>query len=300
MAHVVTQARGDTNNVGCSPYNYDMHTHVHPWEIARHVGNLRKGFRRRRAVHSALVVQPRASRTSILPTLCDDTHVQGIPRCDKERSIQNRTLKDDPATAVHKNATADSQCDIGMASISRLAMYNTGSTLGSHAAAHMSRASIYQQKNPGTIGTRGARSLTSTISSVLVIAITLGTAVFAAVRSKLKAVRDCSACQGYGVQRCKLCSGKGTIDWEGKMAHREPCPMCLGRRLIKCTQCGGGILFSRSLFIHKSNKGEDALMETLQTLTTPSMKLFGTKTPDVHQEARLAESDEYSKEILSD
>jgi hypothetical protein len=74
--------------------------------------------------------------------------------------------------------------------------------------------------------------------------------------------------------------------------------MCLGRRLIKCKTCGGGILFSRSLFIHKANKGEEALMETLQTLRTPSMRLFGSKNSE--QDARLAESDEYSKEILSD
>lgn len=198
-------------------------------------------------------------------------------------------------TRISWDDTADVCYDGNIASISRLALYNSGTSLSSHTV-QMTRGSIYQQSNSNNIAVRGGRPL----ASILVIGMTFGTAAFAAVRSKLKAVRECTSCQGYGVQRCKLCSGKGTIDWEGKMAHREPCPMCLGRRLIKCTVCGGGILFSRSLFIHKANKGEDALMETLQTLTTPSMRLFGSKTSDIQQEARLAESDEYSKEILSD
>lgn len=198
-------------------------------------------------------------------------------------------------TRISWDDTADALYDSNMASISRVAMYNSGTNLSSHTV-QMARGSIYQQSNSNNIALRGGRPL----ATILVISMTFGTAAFAAIRSKLKAVRECTSCQGYGVQRCKLCSGKGTIDWEGKMAHREPCPMCLGRRLIKCTICGGGILFSRSLFIHKANKGEDALMETLQTLTTPSMRLFGSKTPDIQQEARLAESDEYSKEILSD
>lgn len=212
---------------------------------------------------------------------------------DNHRVTVETEMKEN--TRISWNDTADVCYDGNIASISRLAMYNSGTTLGSHTV-QMTRGAIYQQSNSNNIVGRGGRPL----ASILVIGMTLGTAAFAAVRSKLKAVRECTSCQGYGVQRCKLCSGKGTIDWEGKMAHREPCPMCLGRRLIKCTICGGGILFSRSLFIHKANKGEDALMETLQTLTTPSMRLFGSKTPDIQQEARLAESDEYSKEILSD
>ena len=197
--------------------------------------------------------------------------------------------KDDRIPHTHDSVTPLEE--VGIASVSRLALYSSGGQLGSHRALHL-------QKGPSTVSITAGRPSISILPSILVIAMAFGTAVLAAVRSKVKAVRECSSCQGYGVLRCKLCSGKGTIDWEGKMAHREPCPMCLGRRLIKCKTCGGGILFSRSLFIHKANKGEEALMETLQTLRTPSMRLFGSKNSE--QDARLAESDEYSKEILSD
>ena len=188
----------------------------------------------------------------------------------------------------------------GMASLSRMAMQHSGVAVGSHTAMRISRGSIYQQPTTASGSGGGTRPLAPAISSALVVGATVGTAVVAAVKSKVKAVRECNNCQGYGVQRCRLCSGKGTIDWEGKMSHREPCPMCLGRRLHKCTSCGGGILFSRSLFNHKANKGEDALMETLQTLTTPSRRLFGPKRADDQQEARLLESDEYSKEVITD
>ena len=193
------------------------------------------------------------------------------------------------------------------ASISRLAMYNTRLT--------STRSSLYQQSlGPAstatsasssgltvgtTTGSGGRGSLVSVLSSAALVGATVTTAVVATVRSKLKAVRQCSCCQGYGVERCKLCEGKGTIQWEGKMAHREPCPMCLGRRLVKCSACGGGLMFSRSLFTHKANKGEDAIMETLTTLTTSS-RLFGRRPSSEQDDARIAASEEFSKEILTD
>ena len=186
------------------------------------------------------------------------------------------------------------------ASISRMAMYNTR-------LATTRSSSLYQPaaSTSGAAGTSGGTSgrgtLVSILSSTVVVGATVAMAVVAAVRSKLKAVRECACCQGYGVERCKLCEGRGTIQWEGKMAHREPCPMCLGRRLVKCGACGGGLLFSRALFTHKANKGEDAIMETLETLTTltTSRSLFGRRAGG-EDEARIAASEEFSKEILTD
>lgn len=181
---------------------------------------------------------------------------------------------------------------VPVASIGRMAMYNTRLT--------STRSSLYQQSvNSASSSSSTAPTVVSILSSAVVISATVATAVVATVRCKLKAVRECSCCQGYGVERCKLCSGKGTIQWEGKMAHREPCPMCLGRRLVKCSACGGGLLFSRSLFTHKANKGEEALMDTLTTLTVPS-RLFGRRAGNEQEEARIAESEEFSKEILTD
>lgn len=203
---------------------------------------------------------------------------------------------------VVESETLDSVEGAPMASLSR-AMYQSGAVIGSQSM-RVSRGSMGLGSSAAP-GGGGTRPLAPAISSAVVISITVGTAVIAAIRSKIKSVRECTVCQGYGVQRCRLCSGKGTIDWEGKMAHREPCPMCLGRRLHKCTACGGGILLSRSLFNHKANKGEAALMETLQTLATPGnaggriglRNLFG-KRPD--EDERLLASDEYASEVITD
>lgn len=64
----------------------------------------------------------------------------------------------------------------------------------------------------------------------------------------------------------------------------------------------GGLLFSRSLFTHKANKGEDAIMDTLTTLTSSSLssRLFGRRSAGEEEEARIAASEEFSKEVLSD
>ena len=48
--------------------------------------------------------------------------------------------------------------------------------------------------------------------------------------------------------RCSLCSGSGAVGWEGKWAHKEPCPMCVGRRFVECTECGGH--YHRPMFNH--------------------------------------------------
>ena len=185
-----------------------------------------------------------------------------------------------------------------LASLTR-AVYQSGAALGSQSIK-------LRRAGPGTPGGGGGgmRPVAPTISTILVIGLTIATGVTAMVKSRIKAVRECPECQGYGVQRCSLCSGRGTIDWEGKMAHREPCPMCLGRRLHKCTACGGGILLSRSLFNHKANRGEAALMETLQTLASGNNQgrsLFGRLFRGKNDEdRRLQESDQYANEIITD
>lgn len=270
-----TLVPGGMKHGGCNEYSTTC--------ICRRRGNVRRERYSRTRCHGSVRKGPTKDTVGTLSVRPNDGYIKEFH--------ENRTHAHDSVT------TYDAYRDVRIASVSRLALYSSGGQLGSHKALQM-RGSMYQQTGPNTISITAGRPVTSIIPSILVIAMTFGTVVLAAVRSKVKAVRDCTSCQGYGVLRCKLCSGKGTIDWEGKMAHREPCPMCLGRRLIKCKTCGGSILFSRSLFIHKANKGEEALMETLQTLRTPSMRLFGSKNSE--QDARLAESDEYSKEILSD
>lgn len=150
--------------------------------------------------------------------------------------------------------------------------------------------------------------ITGGLSSLLLVAVPIIAAFIAAMRARLKAVKECTACRGYGVQRCRLCGGKGTIDWEGKLAHREPCPMCLGRRLVKCDHCGGSPLIARGLFNHRSNKGEDALMAQLQNLATPSRERprwarlisFGKGNRSDDDDDRIQQSDNLAEQIMMD
>lgn len=48
--------------------------------------------------------------------------------------------------------------------------------------------------------------------------------------------------------RCSLCGGSGRVGWEGKWSHKEPCPMCMGRRYVECAECGGH--YHRPMFRH--------------------------------------------------
>lgn len=48
--------------------------------------------------------------------------------------------------------------------------------------------------------------------------------------------------------RCHLCNGVGTVGWEGKWAHVEACPVCLGKRHNDCNTCGGK--YHRPIFFH--------------------------------------------------
>lgn len=49
----------------------------------------------------------------------------------------------------------------------------------------------------------------------------------------------CEKCEGYGVQQCHVCQGRGVLVWEGKLRHTDPCPLCFGRCVKKCPDCGG-------------------------------------------------------------
>ncbi|KAJ7555793.1 hypothetical protein O6H91_05G055300 [Diphasiastrum complanatum] len=49
----------------------------------------------------------------------------------------------------------------------------------------------------------------------------------------------CSNCNGGGVERCDICNGCGEIKWEGKLQHSDPCPLCFGSCVRKCSVCCG-------------------------------------------------------------
>jgi hypothetical protein len=90
--------------------------------------------------------------------------------------------------------------------------------------------------------------------SLLLFALTLIAACFAALRNALvRKVRGCKCCRGYGVIRCRLCDGEGRVDWAAKLSHFDACPLCMNRRYIVCSDCGGG--YQRPLFSHARRRG---------------------------------------------
>lgn len=73
--------------------------------------------------------------------------------------------------------------------------------------------------------------------------------IMGAVRSVLvRRVKACKCCKGYGITRCRLCDGAGTVEWAGKNNHQEVCPLCMAKRFVTCSECGG--FHHRKTFIH--------------------------------------------------
>lgn len=85
--------------------------------------------------------------------------------------------------------------------------------------------------------------------SLLLFLFGMVVAVMAAVRSALvKRVKACKCCKGFGVVRCRLCGGRGSVAWKAKLSYSESCPLCLSKRFVVCTVCGGH--YHRALFSH--------------------------------------------------
>ncbi|KAK9833778.1 hypothetical protein WJX74_005597 [Apatococcus lobatus] len=127
------------------------------------------------------------------------------------------------------------------------------STASSQAAPQLVQASA-SAPTVRLIGRQAAR-VARPAAPYAVIAVLLCTAgAFAASgwRRVVSRCRGCINCHGFGISRCSLCSGMGSVGWEGKWSHKEPCPLCLGRRFVSCPTCGGQ--FHRRMFNHNHNQ----------------------------------------------
>ncbi|KAG6558143.1 hypothetical protein Mapa_000324 [Marchantia paleacea] len=71
----------------------------------------------------------------------------------------------------------------------------------------------------------------------------------------------CSRCDGYGVECCDVCEGRGKILWEGKMSHMDSCPRCFGSCTKKCPRCGGS----------RMKKGEPPIVQRCKFLPPKSI-----------------------------
>lgn len=72
--------------------------------------------------------------------------------------------------------------------------------------------------------------------------------------------------------RCSLCKGTGAVGWEGKWSHKEPCPLCVGKRFVECTSCGGH--YHRPMFNHIHRTAMD-VEDELEGLTEPTKVISG-------------------------
>lgn len=89
--------------------------------------------------------------------------------------------------------------------------------------------------------------------TLLLFLVTLAGIVMGMVRYALvRKVKTCSSCRGFGIQRCRLCDGEGNVMWAAKMKYASSCPLCMNKRHVTCTECGG--YFNRPLFSHMRRK----------------------------------------------
>jgi hypothetical protein len=56
---------------------------------------------------------------------------------------------------------------------------------------------------------------------------------------KKRPEKKCLKCQGFGIVRCDLCSGKGFVLYERKFQRSDPCPKCFQKRYDMCHYCQG-------------------------------------------------------------
>jgi hypothetical protein len=56
---------------------------------------------------------------------------------------------------------------------------------------------------------------------------------------KSRPLKKCFKCQGFGIIRCTLCNGKGSVFYERKYQRSDPCPKCFQKRYDMCSFCQG-------------------------------------------------------------
>nr|BCL66106.1 hypothetical protein [Volvox africanus] len=134
--------------------------------------------------------------------------------------------------------------------------------------ASLSRVLLVGQ--PGSMfRTLANRKWPSSLGPISLLLFLFGTllALIAAVRGILvRKVKACKCCKGFGVVRCRLCNGRGTVDWRAKFSYSETCPLCAARRFVVCPDCGGH--YHRRLFNHA--KGSKGTLEAYFPMVTPN------------------------------
>lgn len=96
---------------------------------------------------------------------------------------------------------------------------------------------------------------------LLLFLLTIIAASIATIRGALiKKGKSCKSCRGFGLQRCRLCLGSGRVDWAAKLKHFDVCPLCMNKRFIVCSECGGH--YHRPMFMHRRRQAGGAFEPT--------------------------------------
>lgn len=148
----------------------------------------------------------------------DGAHAEKLVDMDVKKSSRARARARARSARARPPSMSLSQ---GLATVGRHAVSQTVGAVGNP---------VHRAKVPGPIGL---------MMALAVAVLGLKTAVEKQGALSGTPQKLCEKCDGYGVRPCHVCKGLGTLTWEGKLLHTDPCPLCFGRCVKKCSSCGG-------------------------------------------------------------
>ena len=206
------------------------------------------------AVTRGMKFNPLASRCPVAPLRCSHfTHPAAVPdvQAPVATTARSPTAAPTRSSNVHESMTDASTSDV---------IFHP-EALDSSA----SIARIFLSRGQPNARLRSALSNRATPITILIAAAYSVSLVTHTIRTwAIERTKSCQDCRGYGIERCELCDGAGTIVWEGKWGHVEPCPRCVGKRFTRCESCGG--FHVPKLFPHVS-RGSPDIQQSLEPLT---------------------------------
>eukprot|EP00892_Ulva_mutabilis_P008129 jgi/Ulvmu1/5689/UM024_0036.1 len=206
------------------------------------------------AVPRGMKFHPLASRSSVTPFRCShSSHPSAVP------DVQTPA----PTSACSPTAAPTQSSNLHEGPVDGLSdeMIYHPEALDSSA----SIARIFLSRGQPNARLRSALSNRATPITIVLAAAYSVSIITSTVRTwMIERTRNCKDCKGYGIRRCELCDGAGTISWEGKWGHVEPCPRCIGKRYNRCESCGG--YHVPTLFAHVTRNPVD-VQQSLEPVT---------------------------------
>nr|BBC28478.1 hypothetical protein, homolog of Volvox carteri MTF1484/MTM0637 [Eudorina sp. NIES-3984]BBC28489.1 hypothetical protein, homolog of Volvox carteri MTF1484/MTM0637 [Eudorina sp. 2006-703-Eu-15] len=185
----------------------------------------------------------------------------------------------DSAYGVLQSAGCKSVCTTGTESGGSKRHESGGPLFAASESRFASLSRVLLVGQPGSMfRTLANRKWPSSVGPISLLVFLFGTilALIAAVRGALvRKVKACKCCRGFGVVRCRLCNGRGSVDWRAKFSYSETCPLCTARRFVVCPDCGGH--YHRRLFNHA--KGSKGTLETYFPMANPTSPVRARSNP---------------------